>query len=55
MRRNVIVSIVLAVLIAVVQLVLGNGIVVALVSAAIAFVVALGVLALASRLGRPDL
>ena len=53
MRRNVIVSAVLAVFIAVVQVVRGLDPVAILVSAVVAFVVSLAVLAVASRFSSP--
>ena len=54
MRRNLVVATVLAVLIAVVQVGSGSPLWIVLLSAAIAFVLTLGILWVADRLGRTD-
>lgn len=51
-RRNAVIAVVLAALILVLQLVAGNPFLIALLSAVVAVVVALGVLAVADRFSR---
>ncbi|RIX30711.1 hypothetical protein [Amnibacterium setariae] len=51
-RRNAVIAVVLALLILVLQLVAGNPFLIALLSAVVAVVVALGVLAVADRFSR---